>query len=89
VWHHPGMGFLRRLFGSEERAVGEAAEAADPAEVEASERAYERELLQGEQARPDDLQQRQLRYAEYAWTPPPQGGEKRADDEDRERPAEG
>ena len=29
-----------------------------------------------------DLQQRQLRYAEYAWEPPAQGGTRRADDED-------
>jgi hypothetical protein len=26
--------------------------------------------------------QRQLRYARYAWQPPAQGGERRADDED-------
>jgi ABC-2 type transport system ATP-binding protein len=30
----------------------------------------------------DELRQRQLRYADRAWTPPRQGGERRADDED-------
>jgi hypothetical protein len=58
--------------------VGEAA----PADPDADERAYEREVLREENARLDELRQRQLRYAEYAWTPPPQGGERRADDED-------
>ena len=29
------------------------------------------------------IDQAQLRYAEYAWEPPAQGGERRADDEDR------
>ena len=83
------MGFLRRLFGAAPR--GEAEDpAADPAEVEADERAYELELARAEQDRLDELQQRQLRYAGYAWQPPAQGGERRADDEDRARddPAE-
>ena len=31
-----------------------------------------------------DLAQRQLRYAAYAWQPPAQGGERRADDEDNQ-----
>jgi hypothetical protein len=55
-------------------------EPVDPAELEAAEREHERDLFQGEEARLDDLTQRQLRYAEYAWQPPPQGGERRADD---------
>ena len=29
------------------------------------------------------LSQRQLRYAAYAWQPPKQGGDRRADDDDR------
>jgi hypothetical protein len=40
-------------------------------------------VLRGEQERLDDLAQRQLRYAQYAWQPPAQGGERRADDGDR------
>lgn len=43
----------------------------------------ERALLRGEAERLDDeLLQRQLRYADRAWTPPKQGGERRADDAD-------
>ncbi len=49
--------------------------------ADASERAYELDLLRGEQERLDDLIQRQLRYADHAWQPPDQGGSRRADDE--------
>jgi len=56
------------------------AEAGEPGETEADERAYELDLLRAEQSRLDDLRQRQLRYADRAWTPPSQGGERRADD---------
>jgi hypothetical protein len=59
--------------------TGAATSAADP---DADERKRERELLRAEAERLDELQQRQLRYANRAWTPPPQGGERRADDED-------
>lgn len=55
--------------------------------VDEAERAHELELAKQEAARLDELQQRQLRFADYAWIPPAQGGERRADDEDR--PAEG
>jgi hypothetical protein len=76
------MAILGRLFGG---SVPEAAAdaAADPAELEALERDHELELLQGEQERLDELQQRQLRYERYAWQPPAQGGERRAEDEDK------
>ena len=37
-------------------------------------------MAMAEQERLDELQQRQLRYASYAWQPPDQGGERRADD---------
>jgi hypothetical protein len=96
------MGFLRRLFGGDQATDGavdaaapsEAApsEAADSERAPArgpdedDERAYELDLLRSEQARLDELAQRQLRYAEHAWRPPAQGGERRADD--GERPAE-
>jgi len=83
------MGFLRRMFGSGDGSARDETPAVDPTAIEAAERAYERDLLQGEQERLDELQQRQLRYAEYAWPPPPQGGERRADDEDRDRAREG
>jgi hypothetical protein len=52
--------------------------------MEADERSHELEVLREEQARLDELAQRQLRYADYAWTPPRQGGDRRADDQDRE-----
>ena len=51
--------------------------------VDEAERAHQLELARLEAARLDELQQRQLRFADYAWTPPAQGGERRADDEDR------
>jgi hypothetical protein len=81
------MGILRRLFGGgeppaglESTAPGESA--FDPAQADAAEREHELDLLRGEQERLDELTQRQLRYADYAWQPPPQGGERRADDKD-------
>ena len=74
------MGILRRLLG---RAAEEGASVPAPAplvDLDAEERARDLELMQAEADRRDVLQQRQLRYADYAWTPPPQGGERRADD---------
>ncbi|MEW6224592.1 MAG: hypothetical protein AB1627_08165 [Chloroflexota bacterium] len=51
------------------------------------EAARDRDLLRAEAERlDDDLLQRQLRYADRAWTPPRQGGERRAGEEG---PAEG
>ena len=74
------MGFLRRLLGRETRSETPETTTSDPVEVEAEEREHELEVLRGEQDRLDELMQRQLRYAKYAWQPPDQGGERRADD---------
>jgi hypothetical protein len=76
------MGFLRRLLGGGTSAGPDAEPPASAAEVEAAERAHELEILQAEQERLDELTQRQLRYARYAWQPPAQGGDRRADDPD-------
>ena len=81
------MGFLRRLFGWDDTAnprkeIESDATNADPADVDVSEREHELEVLRAEQDRLDELTQRQLRYADYAWQPPAQGGDRRADDED-------
>ena len=76
------MGFLRRLFGGGEADQSASARPFDAAEIEADERAHELAVLREDQERLDDLAQRQLRYADYAWTPPAQGGERRADDAD-------
>jgi hypothetical protein len=91
------MSFLRRLFGvggtADEVAGGSsgeddadevaAAEADDPgASPDELEHQREREMLRLEAERLDELQQRQLRFADRAWTPPAQGGERRADDAD-------
>ena len=81
------MSFLKRLFGGGEPPVNqstdEAPSAADEAPSAADEAARERELLLAEARRlDDDLIQRQLRYADRSWTPPAQGGERRADDEE-------
>ena len=75
------MGFLRRLLGGDRPKDAEQTEESplDDAEVDAAEKAYQLELLRGDQDRMSDLTRRQLRYAEYAWTPPAQGGERRAD----------
>jgi hypothetical protein len=72
--------FLRRLLGG--RATEPQTPAPDPAELDAEEAVYERELLREEQARMTELTRRQLRYADQAWKPPDQGGERRADDAD-------
>ena len=79
------MGFLKRLLGGTSSATPEPAPF-DPATAEAEERQHELDVLRGEQERLDDLAQRQLRYAEYAWQPPAQGGERRADDRDGPSP---
>jgi hypothetical protein len=89
------MGFLKRFLGSGPPGDTAPVDApdrldvearpdvpSDPTSTDAEERAYELELLRGEQARLSELAQRQLRYAKYAWEPPPQGGERRADDAD-------
>ena len=77
------MGFLRRLLGGGETRPDERdAAPSDPAELDAAEREHELEMLRADQDRLDELTQRQLRYAKYAWEPPAQGGEKRAEDND-------
>jgi hypothetical protein len=80
------MGLLRRLLGGNDKPddgeVARESVAIAPADLDAAERERELELMRGEQARLDELTQRQLRYAKYAWEPPAQGGERRADDED-------
>jgi hypothetical protein len=75
------MDLLRRLRGGDRSDLPEPAPY-DPVAADAAEREYELEILRGEQERLDDLAQRQLRYAQYAWQPPAQGGERRADDGD-------
>jgi hypothetical protein len=81
------MSFLRRLLGGDEGATNGSTpagppegEALDPNEAE---RLHERDLMRAENERLDELRRRQLKYADRAWTPPAQGGERRADDEDR------
>ena len=79
------MRFLQRLTGAKAPDAPDAdgpetAKTAEPAEPDAEEREHDLDLARGEQARLDDLAQRQLRYSRYAWTPPAQGGERRAED---------
>jgi hypothetical protein len=76
------MGFLRRWLGGEAPHEDHHAAAVGHGEVDADEHQHELEMLRSEQERLDDLAQRQLRYARYAWQPPAQGGERRADDGD-------
>jgi hypothetical protein len=91
------MGFIRRLLGGgssdaapnpsdETIDTADSAHPADPAspvDLDAAERAYELDVLREEQARLDELTQRQLKYARYSWQPPSQGGDRRADDADQ------
>ena len=86
------MSFLRKLLGGSEagsngNGSGAGHEPAEKpptaAELDDAERKYELDLAREEARRLSDLQQRQLRYADRAWTPPRQGGERRADDEDK------
>jgi hypothetical protein len=81
----PGMGFFKRLLGAGSPETP-ASVPVDASTIEAEERQHELEVLRGEQERLDELAQRQLRYAQYAWQPPAQGGERRADDGDRSAP---
>jgi hypothetical protein len=77
------MGFLRRLLGGGSQDEGPVQPSVvDAAAADAEERARDLELLRDEQDRLDDLTRRQLRYADHAWQPPAQGGERRADDAD-------
>ncbi|MEO5939698.1 MAG: hypothetical protein ABIZ72_02190 [Candidatus Limnocylindrales bacterium] len=86
------MGFLRRILGrdgSRRGAGGGDADGGSPATapgdvatIEAEERARELELARFDRDRLDDLVRRQERYADRKWTPPDQGGTRRADDED-------
>jgi len=84
------VGFLRRLFGgggdprADEPAAGREPEHAGDLDVDAEERARELELARFDQERTDDLVRRQQRFAALSWTPPAQGGERRADDADGE-----
>ncbi|MHB8893390.1 MAG: hypothetical protein ACYC65_15255 [Candidatus Limnocylindrales bacterium] len=84
------MGILRRILGGGTKEDGTKEDAgpdgssAAPEPVAFDETERDRELLQAEARRlDDDLIQRQLRYADRAWTPPAQGGTMRAEDADR------
>ncbi len=67
------MSFLKRLLGSDPKP--------EPDAAPHDEAAYERDLLLDESRRlNDDFIQRQMRFADRSWTPPVQGGTRRADD---------
>ena len=82
------MGFLRRIFGGGSNRGDDAVTGDDDdreagwVELDADERQHELDVLRSEAERLDELTQRQLKYAEYAWQPPDQGGERRADERD-------
>jgi hypothetical protein len=80
------VGLLRRLFGGArdgEAADRESAQGQpEPLiDVDEEERAHELELARFEQERTTELMRRQQRYGGRSWTPPAQGGSRRADDE--------
>jgi hypothetical protein len=82
------MSFLRRFLGGGDETNGatppagevDATDAADAADAAEAERLHERELMLAENERLDELLRRQLKYADRAWTPPAQGGDRRSDD---------
>ena len=80
------MSFLRRLLGGSADGDAPSQPGASPAPAsspEEDEAAYQRTLALEEARRlDDDLIQRQLRFADRAWTPPAQGGTRRAGEED-------
>ena len=71
------MSFLRRLLGGDASPAQSPDE--EPAAPDRSADADDDVLFDAPP--PDELIQRQMRYASYAWTPPAQGGERRADDD--------
>jgi hypothetical protein len=84
------MGFLRRILGGgrgkdggDDTTAGVDDGEDESVEPNAEERQHELDLLREEAERLDELTQRQLKYADHAWQPPAQGGERRADDADR------
>jgi hypothetical protein len=79
------MGWLRRLFGGDPASSppGDVGVGDNAAWSDEEERAHELELARFEQDRTTDLIRRQQQYADRAWTPPVQGGPRRAgEDED-------
>ncbi|HEY8437187.1 MAG TPA: hypothetical protein VIK65_01130 [Candidatus Limnocylindrales bacterium] len=78
------MGFLRRLLGGGPPATESAEPPAGRQEpwTNDDERGHELELARFEQSRTTDLMRRQQQYADRSWTPPAQGGTKRAGDEE-------
>ena len=79
------MNVVRRLLGGGGEGPDPNPEPVSDAELEEAERRYELEVARGEAERLTDLQRRQLKYADRVQTPPRQGGERRADDEDAEK----
>jgi hypothetical protein len=78
------MSFLRRLFGGGSGEAGVPADAAASTTAGADDAERERELADEDRARlSESLLARQLRYADRKWTPPTQGGPRRADDGER------
>ena len=78
------MGWLRRLLGGDTTppSRGDPEVAASSRWSDEEERAHELELARFEQDRTTDLMRRQQQYADRAWTPPAQGGPRRAGDEE-------
>ena len=74
------MGFLRRIFDGGRTSGDDEATTSVDDDGEAG--SVELDVLRAEAERMDELAQRQLKYAEYAWQPPDQGGERRADEQD-------
>jgi hypothetical protein len=78
------MGWLRRLLGggATSSPPGDAGVADNAGWSDEEERAHELELARFEQDRTTDLVRRQQQYADRTWTPPAQGGPRRAGEDE-------
>jgi hypothetical protein len=79
---HRILGGSRANDGDDEASTGVVDDKAASVDPAAEERQHELDVLRAEAERLDELTQRQLKYADHAWQPPAQGGERRADDGD-------
>jgi hypothetical protein len=80
------MGFLRRLLGGDGKATETPASDRAVGWTDDDERTHELELARFEQDRTTDLMRRQQRYGDRSWTPPAQGGERRAGEDEVDAP---
>lgn len=75
------MSFFRRWLGGEAAPAGGSPDEAPRRDGASAEVGADVDDEMIDEPPTDELIARQVRYARYAWTPPAQGGERRADDD--------